>query len=157
MGVGSAFMLVPIVPAMLHTYKSRFQSTDGSSTQAEGVPEEIEDTISGIYQSSWSLGELIGPPTGGFLLERLPRTRELNCVLAPKVCTWAYFASMSVFVVALCIVPIVLLVSLIGVALCDKEAPKAKNGGYDCWVVVGGPDHGSVVSDSGSDAHESLI
>jgi hypothetical protein len=41
---------------------------------------ELEDAMSGLYPCMWSVGELLGPPLGGWLLDTLPTTLELNCI-----------------------------------------------------------------------------
>lgn len=129
MGTGSAFVMVPIVPAMLYCYASQHAEEDVMLEEDPGltVPEEIETTLSGIYTSAWSVGELIGPPLGGLLLELLPETREINCRVTAARCSWAYFSAMSFWVVALCVVPLVLVVALRRQALCETSARHVMN------------------------------
>lgn len=63
-GVGSALVLVPSVPLMF------------ACTRALSGGADLTDTVASIYSGSWSMGELLGPPLGGLMLERLPKVKD---------------------------------------------------------------------------------
>jgi len=98
MGISSALVAVPVVPAMMFSVSNNSKGVRGEAS-TPSVSEQVEDTISGIYNSSWSVGELVGPPIGGFLLEHLPKSYEINCKLPAKDCTWAYQNANTVFTI----------------------------------------------------------
>jgi predicted MFS family arabinose efflux permease len=60
-GMGSGLVLVPSVPLMV------------ACTRSVSGGADLTDAVSSIYSSSWSMGELLGPPLGGLMLERLPK------------------------------------------------------------------------------------
>jgi MFS family permease len=85
MGVGSAMVLVPSIPLMRDGFE-----------QGGGLGDPT-DAISSLYSAAWSLGELIGPPFGGTLLEMMPTREELNCAKPSKDCVWSYYSALTVF------------------------------------------------------------
>jgi len=62
-GVGMAFTLVPVLPAL--------QKSSGS--------EICDDFVTSMYTSSCSAGEFIGPILGGFLVQEMPKAKEVTC------------------------------------------------------------------------------
>ena len=75
LGVSETFVFLPFVP-LIH---SRFQGKLGWS---EG---ETEDVVSSVWACTWGAGQMLGPLVGGWLMDSLPKTVQVGCVIGREV------------------------------------------------------------------------
>jgi len=84
-GFGPGLALIPLLPFM--------------KANLSGNEDEIGSLVSSAFQLSTSLGEFLGPVIGGFMVTRMPQTRELTCKESESSigCTSGYNSSMLLF------------------------------------------------------------
>lgn len=138
MGAASAGILVPALPYMLFSCSARRrdEAAGEATTGGEDVDKELEDSLSGLYAGIWSLGELLGTPVGGYLLDTVPKTVELNCQLkglpaegvrpgaggdAALSCEWGFHTSMQVFAGVMLVCASLMCVDLVRAAASSRS------------------------------------
>jgi len=77
-GLGSALVVVPAVPLMLHALSSPSSSLPPSSPPCP-PPSNLKDRIASLYTLTWSIGDAVGPFLGGILTQILPSVEEVAC------------------------------------------------------------------------------
>jgi MFS family permease len=79
-GLGSALVVVPAVPLMLHAMSFSHLSSSSSSLPAS-LPSSLDfkDRIASLYTLAWSIGDALGPFLGGALTQLLPPVAEIVC------------------------------------------------------------------------------
>jgi len=79
-GLGSALVVVPAVPLMLHAMSSSHPSSSSSSLPPALPPSlDFKDRIASLYTLAWSIGDALGPFLGGALTQVLPPVAEILC------------------------------------------------------------------------------
>jgi MFS family permease len=84
-GFGPGIAVIPLLPLM--------------KSNLAGNENEIGSLVSSAFQLSTSLGGFLGPLIGGFMVTRMPQTRELTCKESESSigCTSGYNSSMLLF------------------------------------------------------------